>query len=651
MISKIVKHNENYMIEIDGKLFVPAAFRSFRPSPANVSLFHRNGIRLFQMQICGINNTLNMPYSQYGGVWVGDHEYDFSAFDRQMKMFQKYAPEGYFMVMIVLDMPDWWMKENNCKYGSYYHLGEAYYEKKWIADATDYLKAVLNYAEETYGDRIFAYSISAGSATEWFDGNFQGVSPKKAEEFRKAIGESDAPIPTVEEVTVSSLPSLCGHDSHIYKYMKYNSMLSPQLIKHFAGVTQEVIKHEKILGLFYGYTDMVLQYQNQKATNAYELVWADKNIDMLFAPASYGNSREQGGVSSYQYTVDSIALHDKLYLHEIDHRTHLSDYPIENGYMLGCIYDNDEETINVLRRELCATAVKDGALWWFDFMGGYYASPKMEAELSHQMKILEKLYEKPHKSVSEIAVFVDPMSFLHMKDCSYLPLDCVRANRDTLHECGAPYDYFNLNDIDKINHEQYKLYVFLNALDMKSEVKEFIADNLQNKTKVWLYAPNYFSGKPEEVSGIKIKEISETTSKVTYNGKEFGFTEPTAPMFEVDEPESEAIACYTDGKVACAQKGNQIYIATGNVPSELWRDIAKKAGVHLYTENPGALYVDSRFIAYQTVHETDIELNIPFDCTVEELFDGGSYKTNKGILKYKAENNETKLFLVKDKMS
>ncbi|MBQ4515749.1 MAG: hypothetical protein II978_03055 [Clostridia bacterium] len=373
MISKIVKHNENYMIEIDGKLFVPAAFRSFRPSPANVSLFHRNGIRLFQMQICGINNTLNMPYSQYGGVWVGDHEYDFSAFDRQMKMFQKYAPEGYFMVMIVLDMPDWWMKENNCKYGSYYHLGEAYYEKKWIADATDYLKAVLNYAEETYGDRIFAYSISAGSATEWFDGNFQGVSPKKAEEFRKAIGESDAPIPTVEEVTVSSLPSLCGHDSHIYKYMKYNSMLSPQLIKHFAGVTQEVIKHEKILGLFYGYTDMVLQYQNQKATNAYELVWADKNIDMLFAPASYGNSREQGGVSSYQYTVDSIALHDKLYLHEIDHRTHLSDYPIENGYMLGCIYDNDEETINVLRRELCATAVKDGALWWFDFMGGYYA--------------------------------------------------------------------------------------------------------------------------------------------------------------------------------------------------------------------------------------------------------------------------------------
>ncbi|MBQ4516478.1 MAG: hypothetical protein II978_06780, partial [Clostridia bacterium] len=170
-------------------------------------------------------------------------------------------------------------------------------------------------------------------------------------------------------------------------------------------------------------------------------------------------------------------------------------------------------------------------------------------------------------------------------------------------------------------------------------------------TKVWLYAPNYFSGKPEEVSGIKIKEISETTSKVTYNGKEFGFTEPTAPMFEVDEPESEAIACYTDGKVACAQKGNQIYIATGNVPSELWRDIAKKAGVHLYTENPGALYVDSRFIAYQTVHETDIELNIPFDCTVEELFDGGSYKTNKGILKYKAENNETKLFLVKDKMS
>jgi hypothetical protein len=49
MISRIVNKNGNRFIEIDGIDYIPAAFRSFRPTPANVSLFHRNGLKLYQM--------------------------------------------------------------------------------------------------------------------------------------------------------------------------------------------------------------------------------------------------------------------------------------------------------------------------------------------------------------------------------------------------------------------------------------------------------------------------------------------------------------------------------------------------------------------------------------------------------------------------
>ncbi len=649
MYAKVVKQNDNYMFDINGKLFVPAAFRSFRPSPANVSLFYRNGIRLFQMQVCGINNTLQLPYSNYGGVWVGDHEYDFTPFDRQISMFRKFAPDGYFMIMLPLDMPDWWLKENNCEYDSYYHLGEAYYNQKWRQDASDYLQAFVRYAEEKYGDCIFAYSISCGSATEWFDCEYQGASEQKAEAYRKAIGEPDIPLPTVSEMRELTLPTLYDNDSHIYKYLKYCSQLTPELIEHFTAKIQEVIHHQKIVGMFFGYTDMPQNYQNQKGTNGYERIWANDNIDMLFSPASYRENRLLDGASSYQYAVDSVAVHDKLYLHEIDHRTYLSTYPLENTFLLECDYENEEETITVLRRELCATAEKGGSLWWFDFMGGYYASPGLEQELQKEMAVLKRLYEHPHKSVSEIAVFVDPMSFLHMKDCTSLPQDCVRYNRNALHECGAPYDYFNLNDISKVNLEQYKLFVFLNALDMAEDVKTLIQDKLQNKTKAWVYAPNFFSGKPEDVCGMKLKEIESTDAKVIYGDKVFGFTDPVAPMFAVSEADAETIATYENGEVACAKKGNQIYLATGNVPPELWCKIAKDAGVHLYTEKRGALYADSRFIARQTMHETEVELHLPFDCVLEELFDGGIYETDQGILRYQANNHETKLFLIKEK--
>ena len=192
--------------------------------------------------------------------------------------------------------------------------------------------------------------------------------------------------------------------------MDYCAGITPDLINHFAAAAQSVLKHKKVFGLFFGYTDCPPgDWQNCTATNGYEKVWANPDIDMLFSPAAYGEARDLQGASSYQYLVDSIPVNNKLYLHEIDHRTHLATYPLDNFCMYQG-YETEFETIMVLRREICAAAVKNGALWWFDFFGNYYATPEMEAEVAHELKILEKVYTKLHASAAEIAVFVDPMN-------------------------------------------------------------------------------------------------------------------------------------------------------------------------------------------------------------------------------------------------
>jgi hypothetical protein len=35
------------------------------------------------------------------------------------------------------------------------------------------------------------------------------------------------------------------------------------------------------------------------------------------------------------------------------------------------------------------------------------------------------------------------------------------------------------------------------------------------------------------------------------------------------------------------------------------------------------------------MHEEDIEITLPFDCALEEVFDGGVFKTENKVLKYK----------------
>lgn len=631
MQSKIIWKNGSPFFEINGKCYLPAAARSFRPTPANVSLFYRNGLRLFQVQCGGIINKLGVPYSLYGGCWVGDHTYDFTALDNQMEMFCRFAPEGYFMPMAILDMPEWWMKAHNSEVNSFWQPGEASLMEEWVEEATDYLQAFLRHCEEKWGERVFAYSFSAGRTTEWFDAF--STTPLKVAAYGKS------PVPTEEDLAKTDLYE---NDSPEYQYLKFCSTLVPRLIKRFAAAARQVVR-EKPMGIFYGYCCLPANWLNKMGVNGYEAVWQNPDLDIIFSPAAYYGNRLPAGSSTYQVAVDSLPLQGKVYLHEIDHRTHLARYPLDNGTVLKCDYDTEEETIRILRRELCAAACKGASLWWFDFFGGYYASPGYEAELKHQMEILERLSQYERKSVSEIAVFVDPTSFMHMNDTGHFSLDLVEYNRNSLHQCGAPFDFYNLKDLPKVDAAQYKMFVFLNALEMDQPTKAAL-QSLKG-TKVWLYAPNRFSGGAEEVCSIRIAPTEG--GKIAWEGEKFGFTEPISPQFAVCDGEAEVFAHYADGTPACARKGKEVYLAAGAVPAALWRKLAREAGVHIYTETLGSLYADSRFVAFQTVHSEAPELTLPFDCELEELFDGGSYRTQNGRFCYEAPNGETKLFFIK----
>ena len=413
-MSSIVYQNGVPFIEIHGELFAPAAFRSFRPKPDNLSLISRAGVRLCQMLVSGLPCTIGTPYSLFGGVWKGEGVYDFTPFDRQYEMFRLLAPDAYYNVMLQLDVPEWWKDAHpDLPQDSYHHITDLALCEEWKRAAVDYLKAFITYAEEKYGNRIFGYSIAAGLSNEWFDrslyeADYDREGTYNARAYRELIGDPNAPLPTMDSMEAGE-SSLRDPDTNDFKYLKLCCDSTADLVCFFAHEAQEVLHHQKLFGLFYGYTNMGNQvYWN---TNGYEKAWRSPDIDMLYSPAAYGANRELSGVSSYQYTVDSIALHGKLYLHEDDHRTHLARFPLENGAMLTDCYGSFEEWREVFRRELCNVMQKRSAFWWFDFFGGYYSSPEYEAELKLETELFNRLAAGARESTAEIAVFIDPMSF------------------------------------------------------------------------------------------------------------------------------------------------------------------------------------------------------------------------------------------------
>lgn len=652
MNARIEKINGNRMIVIDNAKYLPVAYRSFRPMPSNINQFYRCGVRLYQIQVSGRKNMNGVPYSYYGGVWVGEGKYDYRPFDEQINMVKKFAPEAKIMVMIQLDTPLWWLEKHPDSKDSYYCIGEAAFDEEWIKDAADYINNFVEYAEKNYGNDIFAYSFSGGIATEWFDKlEYYVPSDKKERAYKEYSGGLDVPNKT----DLNDVSGICMREPNSKEavYRNFCCTLTPKLIKRFAKIFKEKTNYNKIVGLFFGYTDCPsAAYQIASSTNGYEEVWKDKNIDMLFAPASYSygdNSRELNGASSYQYLVDSVDLNGKLYLHEIDHRTHLAQFPLENGTFLST-YEDLFTTREVLRRELVTALCKGGSLWWFDFYGNYYACPELEEEISLQIKAANTIIQKERKSVSEIAVFADPMGFNLLKEKLNLTVDYVRKNRNNLHMCGAPFDYYNLNDITKIDVSKYKMFVFLFAPVISEDVRNTI-DKLDNKMKVYIHLPDVASKESldfsamEKLVGIKLSEEKQS-EKAIYNDKTFGFHTKVSPLYKIVD-NVQVMANYENGDIAAGIKNNNAYIGVSDVPSQLWHDLAKISGVHIYTDKSTPVYADSRFIACQFPENRSDVLYLKEDGEYIEVFSGKEYKSVNKMLEFKHYNYQMMCFVKK----
>jgi len=697
-------------IEINGEIFDPLAYRSYRPTPEMIRGFASTGLRLANVTHTGMLCTLDVPYSLFGEVWTGPEQFDWKAFDAQMEMFEANAPGVYYNIALQLDTRDWYLAKHPECSNSYWNLVETAGHEPWRADTATSLQAFLRQIEARYGDRVFAYSLLCGSSTEWYT-NSQGRGrpealirqhPIKTAAFRRFTGDPTATMPPLDVLQRTSHGIFRDPvaDAEALRYWRFHHEIIGNAILYFAGKAQEVLQHRKLLGLFYGYlTQLNSERLLQEGHLGYERVWRSPDIDMIYAPAKYGAPRSFEGASGYLLTVDSLDLHGKLVFHEVDHTTHIARDTVENGRKIpggNTKLPNAFASRQVLRREFALTRAKRTALWWFDFLGGNYANAEMMAMVAELVRAQNRLRDVPMRSVAQIAVFGDVPSMYHIHARSSIADDLLVRPPDELARIGAPYDIYNFSDIghQKLPLDRYKLCIFLNAFLIPDAQKKIIRNKFRKngKTLLWLYAPGYIRADGfsidgiSEMTGIKVALRAATSSYVRVDAKgpfvrlkepaRFGFTPgqttdatkrdqtfdmrsqglmETAPLFQVNDPAAETWGVYgTDGAVALAARKlehhTSVYSAVGNLPAALYREIARAAGVHIYYEGRDPVYINSRLLGIHMQTDTAHGFAFPFSksCRLEELFDGGEVHVTNGVCQLPHQSGATKLYLLAD---
>lgn len=667
MEASIIRKNGELFISIDGTLYPPLSFKSFRPNPRNISEFYHAGVRLFSVLSSGIISALGVPYSLFGESWIGDGVYDFSPLDRQLDMFLENAPDAFFAPMVQLDTRKWYLQAHPGTPNSFTHLSQIAGDEAYRQAAAEYLKAFIRHCEEKYGDRIYGYFLLGGTTTEWFsDCDYEASHPIKEQAFRNWCGDPSASLPTAEALNRDGGIFLEQDEQQIAAARQFHAELISDLILYFAKEAQSIIHHKKLLGLYFGYLfELGTPRLHNAGHLAYEKVFLSPDINMISSPAAYG-FRTQKDSGAFMVTQKTLDAHNKLYFLEFDHRTHTVPDQLKENVLDddgNLLYDkfrfpgtenkcrNDDESVNLMYREFILCKANDAAMWWFDMFDGWFRSDAMMHAVSHMLEMERQLSVYPQKSAAEIAVFAEGASMYRVRKSAPIAANCLAAIRRTLAECGAPYDLYSISDIFLPDIDRYSFYIFVNEYDIPDAVTEAIRRVCMQsgKTVLWLYAPDYAHNginsinRITSLTGIPVTESSMPHGAFLSDGIScVGCSR--APYFSVPASDAKPLADWEDGTVAAAEtilpaaEGagagcRSIYVGAYNLPSAFLRRLLSESGIWIYSDNPKVFtYANTAFLGVFNSGDEEARIHVKRDGIYHDLISGDTFAANHNTL-------------------
>ena len=438
------------------------------------------------------------------------------------------------------------------------------------------------------------------------------------------------------------------HESFALTDLAFWNEIIPDTIHHFASVVKEETKKTKIVGAFYAF--MYQSPEPEHGHNGLRRYLASAHLDFAMATSGFGN-RKLGGVDYGRETPLSVQLHGKVFYFDMDYASHLNTererqhklakpglsdaekerlrhwLPEDSG-------DRENRGINAeedfaLYRRVAGFTICSGMFQSiFDIAHGSFDSPAHMAEVARLNQAFERAATRDRSSVAEILVVADAVS------CSYVTsaaawgeCDVVRsALRDVqfrLPKIGAPHDQVLLDDLSLVDLQRYKLVVFLNAYHV-SDTQRAAIEKVKGGGRfiLWCYAPGLYHGsnsseaRMSELTGLKLAfaadakpaamqiELSATahplTTKLVAAGSKTIGSARKARRIVVSDPEAITLGTAPGTReTVLALKPQKdwtsLYAPTPDLPPSFYRELARQAGVHLYSERDDTFYVNRSY--------------------------------------------------------
>jgi hypothetical protein len=457
-----------------------------------------------------------------------------------------------------------------------------------------------------------------------------------------------------------------------------------EMAEHYCRSAKEASSRTILCGLMngYSYCGALAGYPQISNYGGARHLLASPWVDFFQSPYHYLN-RSFPGVHFSQHASDSVLLHGKLLIDQIDTKTHLKT--IDGGTKSNA--RTPWQTEQVLKRDAALSLTKNSHCYWMEISHGifrgfaapmhfehlHFDSPEISRLIADLKKISDQLPALAPTPVSEIAWFASKENAYHLRPDHYFEHFFLDGQRQwQLPHLGAPFDDYIFEDFDAVTRD-YKLLLFPNANAMDSARRRAIRARIEaGAHAVFWYAPGYADEHGcalencRELTGLALDQLREKhwlhveldpALRATHpllrgvSENDYGSDiEPAVlnrtqewmmfpgdridhyrfnPVFHCVDPEAEVLGRLRGlglpGLVTKAVgRGRVYYTAAPFLPASLLRNIMAAAGVHCYAPGGDLVYANDTFLGFVSSADGPRELRLPRPRRVSDALTGAA---------------------------
>ena len=398
------------------------------------------------------------------------------------------------------------------------------------------------------------------------------------------------------------------------------------------------------------------------------------NIDFIAGPPSY-KSRQPGGAAPFPCPVDSFALNGKLYISEEDFKTSIGQGVDLDDF--NPVIKTPQALESVHWRGVGSALAHSSGVSWMDLWGnGWLRSHGIWERAAAVCDALIRRMAAPPAD-PDLAIFIDERALAYLVDQEAFSI-LVQDVRESVLRSGISAGFYLLSDLAHREHfPESKLYVFLNAWDMRPELRAAIKTRLQRDNKVlfWLYAAGLFESGREslerarEVTGIALKpqpfhSKSGTTilnrrhplceafqDRTLVGGMQlepsyFAIPEDATVLGEYSATGLPSFVVKEYRGEDASQNWTSVFMGEPVVTPGLIRALGQLAGVHVWNFQEDVVHVRPPFLTVHCTGTGPRTIALPNKWAVYDLLHRDWITTDSMSLKFHAVDGATHLFLV-----